>query len=172
MSYDNILSPINIGTQIVKNRIALAPMGTSLQGPNGTVTKEMVDYFEARARGGTGMIISPFTSVDDRYRAITIGLHSPLPERTERGGYRKNGSSASHTSSCLSEPLPPKPATPAALGQCHEKDAQGTPPAARLLNWNTPAAQRRGESSFALTGLPQSISPDATISHMSGRDSC
>ena len=78
MSYDNILSPINIGTQIVKNRIALAPMGTSLQGPNGTVTKEMVDYFEARARGGTGMIISPFTSVDDRYRAITIGLHSPL----------------------------------------------------------------------------------------------
>lgn len=78
MSYKNILSSIKIGTQVVKNRIALAPMGTSLQGPNGVVTKEMVDYFEARAKGGTGMIISPFTSVDDRYRAITIGLHSPL----------------------------------------------------------------------------------------------
>jgi 2,4-dienoyl-CoA reductase-like NADH-dependent reductase (Old Yellow Enzyme family)/thioredoxin reductase len=78
MSYERILSPIKIGNQIIKNRIALAPMGTSLQGPSGTVTTEMVDYFEARARGGTGMIISPFTSVDDRYRVITIGLHTPL----------------------------------------------------------------------------------------------
>ena len=49
MSYEKILSPIKIGNQIIKNRIALAPMGTSLKGPNGTVTTEMVDYFEARA---------------------------------------------------------------------------------------------------------------------------
>jgi len=76
MKYEILFSPIKIGKQEVKNRIAMAPMGTSLQGLKGEVTTEMVDFYEARAKGGTGLIISSFTAVDDRYRTLTIGLHS------------------------------------------------------------------------------------------------
>jgi 2,4-dienoyl-CoA reductase-like NADH-dependent reductase (Old Yellow Enzyme family)/thioredoxin reductase len=76
MNFEALFTPIKIGQQIVKNRIAMAPMGTSLQDPIGNVTTEMVDYFEARAKGGTGLIISPFTAVDNNYRALTLALHS------------------------------------------------------------------------------------------------
>jgi 2,4-dienoyl-CoA reductase-like NADH-dependent reductase (Old Yellow Enzyme family)/thioredoxin reductase len=76
MPYENILSPLKIGMQVVRNRIAMSPMGTSLQDPQGMVTSEMVDFYETRAKGGTGMIISPFTAVDGRYRTLTLGLHS------------------------------------------------------------------------------------------------
>jgi 2,4-dienoyl-CoA reductase-like NADH-dependent reductase (Old Yellow Enzyme family)/thioredoxin reductase len=76
MDYEILFSPILVGKQLIKNRIVMAPAGTSLHGPGGEVTSEMVDYYEARAKGGTGLIVSPFTAVDKRYRALTLGLYS------------------------------------------------------------------------------------------------
>lgn len=54
--YPKILEEIKIGNLRVKNRINMAPMTTLYAGSNGEVTEQLVQYYAARARGGTGMI--------------------------------------------------------------------------------------------------------------------
>ncbi|HVN72939.1 MAG TPA: NADH:flavin oxidoreductase [Desulfomonilia bacterium] len=54
--FQHILSPIKIGPVEVKNRIALAPMNETLSGVNGEATEQMLSYFAARAKGGTGIV--------------------------------------------------------------------------------------------------------------------
>jgi len=78
MKYKRIFSPITLANQEIKNRIFMAPMGTGLeeQYGGGRVSTEMIDYFEARAKGGVGLIISPFAAVDERYFALTLGIYS------------------------------------------------------------------------------------------------
>jgi 2,4-dienoyl-CoA reductase-like NADH-dependent reductase (Old Yellow Enzyme family)/thioredoxin reductase len=41
----------------LKNRIVMPPMGTNYAEAGGAVSERMLDYYEARARGGTGLII-------------------------------------------------------------------------------------------------------------------
>lgn len=47
----------SIGRMQVKNRIVMPPMGTCYAGDDGAVSRRMLDYYEARARGGAGLII-------------------------------------------------------------------------------------------------------------------
>ncbi|ACB86130.1 NAD(P)/FAD-dependent oxidoreductase [Natranaerobius thermophilus] len=54
--YSKIFEPINIGGVEVRNRINMAPMTTLYAGHNGEVTEQIVQYYGARARGGTGMV--------------------------------------------------------------------------------------------------------------------
>lgn len=49
-------SPLTINGMTIKNRIIMPPMGTNLASLNGEVTQEQIDYYELRARGGTGLI--------------------------------------------------------------------------------------------------------------------
>ena len=58
-----LFSPITIGRMEVKNRFVMAPMGTKHASEQGYVTDPLKDYFEARARGGTGLIIVEATLV-------------------------------------------------------------------------------------------------------------
>ena len=78
MKYKSLFSPITLATQEVKNRVFMAPMGTGFEEYyyGGRVSTEMIDYYEARAKGGTGLIISPFAAVDERYYALTMGIYS------------------------------------------------------------------------------------------------
>lgn len=57
MDYKNLFSIFNIGTMEVKNRIVMSPMGTNSSHIDGTIANDEIDYFEERAKGGTGMII-------------------------------------------------------------------------------------------------------------------
>ncbi|TDO94641.1 2,4-dienoyl-CoA reductase-like NADH-dependent reductase (Old Yellow Enzyme family) [Halanaerobium saccharolyticum] len=57
MNYDVLFSPFKIGNMEVKNRIVMSPMGTNSARIDGTIADDEIDYFEARAKGGTGMII-------------------------------------------------------------------------------------------------------------------
>ncbi|MGB9498806.1 MAG: hypothetical protein ACKVE4_03455 [Dissulfuribacterales bacterium] len=57
-TFDNILSPIQVGKFKLKNRIALAPMNEILSGIDGGVTQELCSYAAARAAGGLGLYIS------------------------------------------------------------------------------------------------------------------
>ena len=61
-----LFSPYNIGTMALKNRIVMGPMGTNLSNPDGSITPEEIAYYEARARGGAGMIITEMVAVDPR----------------------------------------------------------------------------------------------------------
>jgi len=60
--YDHLLSPTRIGNVELKNRIAMAPMGVELVEADGTVREPTVAYYEARARGGAGLLITENTS--------------------------------------------------------------------------------------------------------------
>ncbi|WP_028590566.1 NAD(P)/FAD-dependent oxidoreductase [Paenibacillus massiliensis] len=56
-SYDRLFTPFKIGSMEVKNRIVMSPMGTNSASPDGRISLEEIDYYEERAKGGTGMII-------------------------------------------------------------------------------------------------------------------
>jgi 2,4-dienoyl-CoA reductase-like NADH-dependent reductase (Old Yellow Enzyme family)/thioredoxin reductase len=55
--FKRIFEPANIGTMRLKNRIIMPPMGTNYAEAGGAVSQRMLDYYEARARGGVGLII-------------------------------------------------------------------------------------------------------------------
>ncbi len=52
-----IFEPARIGQMKLKNRIVMPPMGTNYAEAGGAVSQRMLDYYEARAKGGAGLII-------------------------------------------------------------------------------------------------------------------
>ena len=52
-----LFTKVKIGNFTIKNRIAMAPMGTTSDGDGGYSIRT-IRYFEERAKGGTGMIIT------------------------------------------------------------------------------------------------------------------
>ncbi len=91
-----LFSPIRIGSMEVKNRIALPPMTVGYGVPEGTVSEKHRDYYEARAQGGAGLIITEAAAVhvDRKYGMFPLGLYddaqiqswSELAEATHRHG--------------------------------------------------------------------------------------
>lgn len=73
-----LFSPIRIGSLEIKNRIAMAPMATDFGDGDGRVSQKLIDYHEARARGGVGLIIMEVTGIDAQfpYMPRTVGLWS------------------------------------------------------------------------------------------------
>ncbi|MHB8278045.1 MAG: oxidoreductase [Candidatus Humimicrobiaceae bacterium] len=61
-----LFSPIKIGKMELPNRIVMAPMGAGIYSPDDTWPKRTIRYFEERAIGGTGLIITSFTRVHDK----------------------------------------------------------------------------------------------------------
>jgi 2,4-dienoyl-CoA reductase-like NADH-dependent reductase (Old Yellow Enzyme family)/thioredoxin reductase len=55
--FKKIFEPTSIGKMKLKNRIVMPPMGTNYAEKKGAVSQRMLDYYEARARGGVGLII-------------------------------------------------------------------------------------------------------------------
>ena len=53
-----LFQPGRIGNVEIRNRIVMAPMATAGADDEGTPTARMIDYFVARAKGGTGLIIA------------------------------------------------------------------------------------------------------------------
>lgn len=56
-SYPLVFQPFSIGPLKLKNRTVMAPMATNTADANGLVVQQGLDYYEARARGGIGLII-------------------------------------------------------------------------------------------------------------------
>ena len=55
--YKNLFAPIKINSIEVKNRIVMGPMGNvNMADENGRPSQKMIAYFEARAKGGVGLI--------------------------------------------------------------------------------------------------------------------
>jgi 2,4-dienoyl-CoA reductase (NADPH2) len=66
---DHLLSPGRIGGMEVRNRIAMAPMGVEIVEADGSVNERVIGYYEERARGGAGLLISENTSAAYPYGA-------------------------------------------------------------------------------------------------------
>lgn len=65
MKYETLFSPIKIGNIEIKNRICMAPMLMDFGQFDGRTTEQLMDYYEERAKGGTGLIITEITRVND-----------------------------------------------------------------------------------------------------------
>ncbi|MDR0884431.1 MAG: NAD(P)/FAD-dependent oxidoreductase [Oscillospiraceae bacterium] len=63
--FPRLFSPGQIGTCETKNRIVMAPMVMGTGTPGGGPGEQMCAYYEARARGGAGLIITECVRVDD-----------------------------------------------------------------------------------------------------------
>lgn len=64
--YSNLYTPFQIGAVTLKNRFALAPMGPlGLADAEGGFNQRGIDYYTERAKGGTGLIITGVTFVDN-----------------------------------------------------------------------------------------------------------
>lgn len=64
MKYEKLFEPFKLGRMELKNRIVMPAVGVSFADSDGSVTQRLIDYFEARARGGVGLIIVGLASVD------------------------------------------------------------------------------------------------------------
>ncbi len=63
-----------IGTLTIPNRILMSPASLKVSTPEGYVSQKTIDYYEARAKGGTGLIIIQAVEVD--YHGVAYS--SPL----------------------------------------------------------------------------------------------
>lgn len=57
-NYDALFTPFSIGSMEIKNRLIMAPMGTYAASMDGSVSETLTRYFEERAKGGVGAIIT------------------------------------------------------------------------------------------------------------------
>jgi 2,4-dienoyl-CoA reductase-like NADH-dependent reductase (Old Yellow Enzyme family)/thioredoxin reductase len=62
--YLKLFSPGFIGKLEIPNRIVMAPMATNYASETGGVTEALIDYYEARAKGGAGLVIVENCCVD------------------------------------------------------------------------------------------------------------
>ena len=65
MTYDRMKSPVFIGEVKIENRVVMPAMGVNLSSPAGGVTDDIIAFYEARARGGVGLIVSEITRISD-----------------------------------------------------------------------------------------------------------
>ena len=62
--YPHIFSPLTVKNMTIKNRIVMMPMGTNYGEQNGEMSFLHINYYEQRAKGGTGLIIVENASID------------------------------------------------------------------------------------------------------------
>lgn len=65
--YPNLFEKVSIGSCTIKNRFAMAPMGPlGLGDAEGGFNQRGIDYYVERAKGGTGLIVTGVTFVDNK----------------------------------------------------------------------------------------------------------
>jgi len=67
---DHLFSPCKIGNVEIANRLILSPMITNFSDTNCELTDKSIAYYEARAKGGWGLIISESLGVTPASRAF------------------------------------------------------------------------------------------------------
>ena len=64
MKYEKLFQPGKIGNLELRNLVVMTAMGALMGDWNGCTTPEQIRFYEDRAKGGCGLIIPEFTSVD------------------------------------------------------------------------------------------------------------
>ena len=65
MKYEKLFEKGKIGKLTIKNRIVMPPMGTGFAAASGEASEEITRYYEERAKGGVGLIITEVCRVDE-----------------------------------------------------------------------------------------------------------
>lgn len=79
--YELLKEPLAIGQLQLPNRLVMSPMGVNLGAPEGGVTDDLIAFYEARARGGVGLIISEVTRIEGG-----AGISDPCQMAAYRAG--------------------------------------------------------------------------------------
>ena len=74
MKFPYMFSPVQIGTVTVPNRFVVPPMGNNLANTDGSLSDRSLSYYEARAKGGFGLITIESTVV---YKEAKGGPRKP-----------------------------------------------------------------------------------------------
>lgn len=95
MKYENLFQRGKIGNLTLKNRIVMPAMGTSLATSTGEASDEIIKYYEERAKGGCGLIITEITRIDNEtgvgmpnQLSAMEGKHVPKLERLARAVHK------------------------------------------------------------------------------------
>lgn len=81
LRYPELFTPYNIGKVRIKNRIAMAPMHLGgRMDHTGNMTEEVIDYYEARAKGGFGLIFTGGYATDGGVEKTTAAI-SPMEDQ-------------------------------------------------------------------------------------------
>ncbi len=90
--YEHILSPVRIGGMELRNRIAMSAMGVEISDEDGHAREPIIAYYEERARGGVGLIVTEVCAVAyprgaTAHRQLAVSSDDYLPglrELTDR----------------------------------------------------------------------------------------
>lgn len=74
MSFEYVLSPMQLGQLTLRNRVATTAHMTGY-AENGLVSDVLIDYLAARARGGVGLIVTEAGAVHESYRPASFQLY-------------------------------------------------------------------------------------------------
>jgi len=88
MKYEKLFERGTIGNVNLKNRVVMTAMGVNLANSQGEATDVITKYYEERAKGGVGLIITEIARIDDEYGvgtpnqlSVTEARHIPHLER-------------------------------------------------------------------------------------------
>lgn len=65
--YEMLESAAKLGTLTLKNRVVMTAASCSLSEVGGVMTEDMLSYYERRAKGGVGLIITEMVCVDEAH---------------------------------------------------------------------------------------------------------
>lgn len=98
VAFPHLFSPIRIASLELKNRLVMSPMETGYAGKDGVPTPRTMAYYEARAKGGVGLITLGACTIDAQHREVprtidftraeALGAHRELTERVHAHGAR------------------------------------------------------------------------------------
>ncbi len=86
-TYGKLLLPAQIGTMNLRNRVCLAPMDFKFMYGNyqdSTLTERAKDVYEARAKGGAGLIFTSVVKCEQKLDPFPRSLDFPIMDRDER----------------------------------------------------------------------------------------
>ncbi|MFC1968812.1 FAD-dependent oxidoreductase [Chloroflexota bacterium] len=98
--FTKLFEPFQIGEMELKNRIVRSAMHSFFGATDGHVTDQLLDYYEALAKGGSGLVIVEYTCIDTQAgrtgpRQIAIDDDKFIPGlRTLAQVIQKNGAKA------------------------------------------------------------------------------
>ncbi|WP_105615801.1 oxidoreductase [Vallitalea okinawensis] len=87
-SYQNLFQPKKIGNKVAKNRIIMSPMEDNMANTDGSLSEKTIAYYEERAKGGAGIIMTGMVSVDHKYGRIS-GNEATMDDRKHIEGFRE-----------------------------------------------------------------------------------
>lgn len=171
-----LFEPISIGNKEIKNRIVMAPM-TSHFADNGYVTERMINYYEARAKGGVGIVtvedgivdyplgnntLNPLSIDNDKYIPMMKKLNSAIKKhgaisvlQISHAGRRAGW--LSRETGCLEVTRGRIPVAPSGLAHPFPGHAVPTPLRAEeieeIVEMYVKAAERTVDAGFDMIGL-------------------